>query len=114
MQAKIGGAHGALVTAVSPKAMEQAFHMLRSRGTMSLVGLPPSMISLPVFDTVLKRITVRGSIVGTRQDLEESLQFAGEGKVKSHFTWDRLENINKVFARMEEGAIDGRIVLDLA
>ena len=114
VQSKIGGAHGALVTAVSPKAMEQAFHMLRSRGTMSLVGLPPSMISLPVFDTVLKRITVRGSIVGTRQDLEESLQFAGEGKVKSHFSWDKLENINEIFARMERGVIDGRIVIDLA
>jgi propanol-preferring alcohol dehydrogenase len=113
VQSTIGGAHGALVTAVSPKAMEQAFHMLRSRGTMSLVGLPPSMISLPVFDTVLKRITVRGSIVGTRQDLEEALQFAGEGKVKTHFTWDKLENINEIFARMEKGAIDGRIVLDL-
>lgn len=108
------GAHGALVTAVSPKAMEQAFHMLRSRGTMSLVGLPPSMISLPVFDTVLKRITVRGSIVGTRQDLEESLAFAGEGKVASHFSWDKLENINDIFAKMEKGAIDGRIVLDLS
>jgi propanol-preferring alcohol dehydrogenase len=114
VQSTVGGAHGALVTAVSPEAMQQAFHMLRSRGTMSLVGLPPSMISLPVFDTVLKRITVRGSIVGTRQDLEESLQFAGEGKVKSHFSWDKLENINDIFARMEKGTIDGRIVVDLA
>jgi propanol-preferring alcohol dehydrogenase len=114
VQKAIGGAHGALVTAVSPQAMEQAFHMLRSRGTMSLVGLPPSKIALPVFDTVLKRITVRGSIVGTRQDLEESLQFAGEGKVKSHFSWDKLENINAIFDRMIEGKIDGRIVLDLS
>lgn len=114
VQKAIGGAHGALVTAVSPQAMEQAFHMLRSCGTMSLVGLPPSKIALPVFDTVLKRITVRGSIVGTRQDLEESLQFAGEGKVKSHFSWDKLENINAIFDRMIEGKIDGRIVLDLS
>ena len=107
------GVHGALVTAVSPKAMEQAFHLLRSHGTMALVGLPPGFISLPVFDTVLKRITVRGSIVGTRQDLEESLEFAGEGKVASHFSWDKLENINAIFETMEKGAIDGRIVLDL-
>jgi len=113
VQKEVGGVHGALVTAVSPKAMEQAFHMLRSKGTMSLVGLPPSMISLPVFDTVLKRITVRGSIVGTRQDLEESIGFAADGKVASHFSWDKLENINDIFARMEEGKIDGRVVIDL-
>ncbi|MBA4799243.1 MAG: alcohol dehydrogenase AdhP [Rhizobiales bacterium] len=114
VQKATGGVHGALVTAVSPKAMEQAYGFLRSKGTMSLVGLPPGFISLPVFETVLKRITVRGSIVGTRQDLEESLQFAGEGKVASHFSWDKLENINDIFHRMEQGKIDGRIVLDLA
>lgn len=114
VQKATGGVHGALVTAVSPKAMEQAFGFLRSKGTMALVGLPPGFISLPVFDTVLKRITVRGSIVGTRQDLEESLEFAGEGKVAAHFSWDKLENINAIFERMEEGKIDGRIVLDLS
>lgn len=114
VQKATGGVHGALVTAVSPQAMEQAFGFLRSKGTMSLVGLPPGFISLPVFDTVLKRITIRGSIVGTRQDLEESLVFAGEGKVSAHYSWDKLENINAIFRRMEEGKIDGRIVLDLA
>ncbi len=114
VQKATGGAHGALVTAVSPKAMEQAFGFLRSKGTMALVGLPPGFVALPVFETVLKRITVRGSIVGTRQDLEEAIAFAGEGKVASHFSWDKIENINAIFERMEEGKIDGRIVLDMS
>ncbi len=113
VQKTTGGVHGALVTAVSPIAMEQAFGFMRSKGTMALVGLPPGKISLPVFETVLKRITVRGSIVGTRQDLEESLQFAAEGKVVPHFSWDDLENVNDIFRRMEEGKIDGRIVMRL-
>jgi propanol-preferring alcohol dehydrogenase len=113
VQKATGGVHGALVTAVSPIAMEQAFGFMRSKGTMALVGLPPGKISLPVFETVLKRITVRGSIVGTRQDLEESLQFAAEGKVVPHFSWDELENVNDIFQRMEEGKIDGRIVMRL-
>jgi propanol-preferring alcohol dehydrogenase len=113
VQKATGGVHGALVTAVSPIAMEQAFGFMRSKGTMALVGLPPGKISLPVFETVLKRITVRGSIVGTRQDLEESLQFAAEGKVVPHFSWDELENVNDIFRRMEEGKIDGRIVMRL-
>ncbi len=113
LQRLIRGAHGALVTAVSPKAFEQAFDMLRSRGTMALVGLPPGKMSLPIFNMVLKRITVRGSIVGTRQDLEEALAFAGSGAVSAHFSWDKLENINDIFARMEDGKIDGRIVANL-
>lgn len=78
---------------------------------MSLVGLPPGSFELPIFDVVLNAKTVRGSIVGTRKDLEEALMFAGEGKVHAHYSTDRLENINAIFAKMQEGGIDGRIVL---
>ncbi|MFJ5486338.1 zinc-dependent alcohol dehydrogenase [Hansschlegelia beijingensis] len=97
LQKRLGGVHGVLVTAVSPSAFEQAFGVLRPHGTMALVGLPPGRFAMPIFDTVLKRITVRGSIVGTRQDLEEALEFAGDGAVAAHFSWDTMENINAVF-----------------
>jgi len=62
---------------------------------------------------VLNGITVRGSIVGTRQDLREALDFAGVGKVKATVASARLENINDVFQRMLDGKIEGRIVLDM-
>ncbi|MEL7281452.1 MAG: alcohol dehydrogenase AdhP [Pseudomonadota bacterium] len=110
---QLGGVHGALVTAVSTKAFQQATGMLRRHGTMSLVGLPPGDFPLPIFDIVLKRVTIRGSIVGTRVDLAESLAFAADGAVKTTFTWDKLENINAVFDRMKSGQIDGRVVLDI-
>lgn len=111
--ATIGGAHGVLVTAVSPKAIRQGIDMARRHGTVSIVGLPPGDFPVPIFDVVLKRVTIRGSIVGTRQDLAESLAFAGEGKVSSHVSLDRLENINAIFDRMLENTIDGRVVLDI-
>ncbi len=114
LKKEIGGAHGALVTAVSPKAFEQAIGMLRRGGTMSLVGLPPGDFPLDIFGMVLNGITVRGSIVGTRLDLQESLDFAAAGKVAATVGTDRLENINDIFARMHKGEIEGRIVLDLA
>jgi propanol-preferring alcohol dehydrogenase len=113
LQSQMGGVHGVLVTAVSNSAFSQAVGMLRRGGFMSLVGLPPGDFPLPIFEIVLKRITVRGSIVGTRNDLAEALAFAGEGKVASHFSWDRLENINAIFDRMKAGKIDGRIVLQM-
>lgn len=113
VQKEIGGAHGVLVTAVSPKAFEQSMGMLRRGGTVSLNGLPPGSFPLPIFDMVLRGITVRGSIVGTRLDLQESLAFAAEGKVKATVAPDRLENINDIFARMHAGTIEGRIVLDM-
>jgi propanol-preferring alcohol dehydrogenase len=110
---EIGGAHGVLVTAVSSKAFEQALGFVRRGGTVSLTGLPPGGFPLPIFDVVLNGITVRGSIVGTRLDLKESLEFAGAGKVKATVAMEKLENINAVFARMHKGEIEGRIVLDL-
>lgn len=107
-----GGAHGVLVTAVSRPAFAQALDMVRRRGTVSLVGLPPGTFPTPIFDVVLKRITVRGSIVGTRKDLAEAVQFAAEGKVRAHIHKAKLEDINRVFADLKAGSVDGRIVLD--
>jgi propanol-preferring alcohol dehydrogenase len=92
-----GGAHGVLVTAVSTSAFGQAIAMTRRHGTVSLVGLPPGEFPTPIFDVVLKRITVRGSIVGTRKDLGEAIAFAAEGKVKSTVSTRKLEEINTVF-----------------
>ncbi|WP_315741414.1 MULTISPECIES: alcohol dehydrogenase AdhP [unclassified Bradyrhizobium] len=107
-----GGAHGVLVTAVSTPAFAQALHMVRRKGTVSLVGLPPGEFPTPIFDVVLKRITVRGSIVGTRRDLDEAIAFAAEGKVKAEITTAPLSEINTIFDKMKAGKIDGRIVLD--
>ena len=109
-----GGAQGVLVTAVSPKAFAQAVGMVGRGGTMSLVGLPPGDFPLDIFGMVLNGITVRGSIVGTRLDLQESLQFAADGKVKATVSTARLEDINEIFDRMHKGAIEGRVVLDIA
>jgi propanol-preferring alcohol dehydrogenase len=108
-----GGVHGVLVTAVSNQAFEQALGMVRRRGTISLVGLPPGDFAVPIFPLVLNRITIRGSIVGTRQDLDEALAFAADGKVKPHFTYDSLDAINGIFARLDAGKIDGRVVLKI-
>lgn len=109
-----GGAHGVLVTAVSRAAFNQALELVRRKGTISLVGLPPGNFETPIFDVVLKRVTIRGSIVGTRNDLAESLEFAGEGKVRAHIHRRSLDDINQVFADLHAGKVDGRIVLDLA
>ena len=107
-----GGAHGVLVTAVSTPPFAQALKMVRRKGTVSLVGLPPGEFPTPIFDVVLKRITVRGSIVGTRRDLDEAIAFAADGKVKAEVTKVPLAQINEVFDRMKAGKIDGRMVLD--
>jgi alcohol dehydrogenase, propanol-preferring len=109
-----GGAHGVLVTAVSTSAFAQALKMVRRKGTVSLVGLPPGEFPTPIFDVVLRRITIRGSIVGTRRDLAEAIAFAADGKVHAEITKVPLTEINDVFERMKSGKIDGRMVLDFS
>ncbi|MBB3384329.1 alcohol dehydrogenase AdhP [Rhizobium sp. WW22] len=112
LKATNGGAHGILVTAVSPPAFSQALHMVRRKGTVALVGLPPGEFPTPIFDVVLKRITLRGSIVGTRRDLDEAIAFAVDGNVKAEITKAPLSDINTIFAKLKAGKIEGRMVLD--
>ena len=114
LQTALRGVHGVLVTAVSRSAFSQALGMLHKRGTMALVGLPPGDFALPIFDVVLNAKTVRGSIVGTRKDLQEALAFAGEGKVHTVFTEDRLERVNQVMNQMRAGEIQGRVVMRIS
>lgn len=114
MQRAMRGVHGVLVTAPSRSAFAQALGMLHKRGTMSLVGLPPGDFALPIFDVVLNAKTVRGSIVGTRKDLQEALDFAAEGKIQCRCSPERLENINAVLDRLRHGDVQGRVVLQMS
>ena len=107
-----GGAHGVLITAPSLPAFKQGVGMTRKRGTCVLVGLPPGEFPLPLFDVVANCITVRGSFVGTRQDMAECLAFAADGAVKADIELQPLSSINDVFARLAHGDVPSRVVLD--
>lgn len=114
LQDSIGGAHGVLVTAVNTTAFGQALRVVRRGATIVLNGLPPGEFGLPIFETVLKGLTVRGSIVGTRRDLAEALEFAERGEVTSTASAEPFESVNDVLERMRAGRVQGRAVLDLA
>jgi propanol-preferring alcohol dehydrogenase len=107
-----GGAHGVLITAPSLPAFKQGVGMTRKRGTCVLVGLPPGEFPTPLFDVVANCITVRGSFVGTRQDMAECLEFVAEGKVKADIELQPLSAINSIFERLEKGEVPARVVLD--
>jgi len=106
-----GGAHGVLITAASLSAFKEGVEMTRKRGTCVLVGLPPGEFPLPLFDVVANCITVRGSFVGTRQDMAECLAFAAEGKVKADVELQPLSAINDVMTRLARDEVPSRVVL---
>jgi len=74
--------------------------------------LPPGDFPVSIFNVVLNGITIRGSIVGTRLDLKESLGLARDGKVKAMVSAEPLENINDIFDRMAGGQIESGVVVD--
>lgn len=107
-----GGAHGVLITAPSLDAFKQGVGMTRKHGTCVLVGLPPGEFPTPLFDVVANCITIRGSFVGTRQDMAEALAFAAAGMVKADIELQPLSAINQVFERLEHGDVASRVVID--
>ncbi|KZN49680.1 alcohol dehydrogenase [Pseudoalteromonas luteoviolacea CPMOR-2] len=113
IQTKFGGVQAVVCTAASKAAFSGAYHSVKRGGKCILVGLPNDDMPIPIFDTVLKGISVIGSIVGTRQDLIECLDFAAAGKVKAIVQTQPLENINQVFEQMQHNEIQGRIVLTM-
>ncbi|WP_373762482.1 alcohol dehydrogenase AdhP [Weissella soli] len=107
-----GGVHNAQVTAVNDAAFSQAVSVLRPMGKLVAMALPQGDMSLNIAKTVLDGIEVRGSLVGTRNDLAEAFQFGAEGKVKPIVEKVDIRDINDVIEEMKEGKITGRKVFD--
>lgn len=113
LQRQIGGAHAALVTAVSPAAFGQAVGMMRPGGTVVLNGLPPGDFPLSIYEVVMRAITLRGSIVGTRFDLDRALALAAQARIAATVHPARLEDINDVLTHMQSAGLPGRTVLEM-
>lgn len=112
VQEQLGGAHAAVVTAVSKSAFNSAVDAVRACGKVVAVGLPSETMDLNIPRLVLDGIQVIGSLVGTRKDLAEAFQFGAEGKVTPVVQTRCLHEVQDVFEEMEQGRIQGRMVLD--
>ncbi|WP_067141782.1 alcohol dehydrogenase AdhP [Oceanivirga salmonicida] len=113
IQEHVGGAHSAVVTAVSKVAFNQAVDSVRPAGKVVAVGLPSETMDVSIVKTVLDGIQIIGSLVGTRKDLEEAFQFGAEGLVVPVVEKRSIEDAYDIFKEMEEGTITGRMVIDM-
>lgn len=108
-----GGAHAAVVTAVSKAAFNSAVNCVRAGGRVVAIGLPPESMDLSIPRLVLDGIEVVGSLVGTRKDLEEAFQFGAEGLVVPKVQLRTLDEAPAIFDEMHHGKITGRMVIDM-
>jgi propanol-preferring alcohol dehydrogenase len=110
----IGGVDVALVTVPSPAAMRAAHAALNPNGRLVLVGLPAdNRLELPVFETVLKGISVIGSLVGTRNDLAECFDLHARGLTRVVTETRRLEDVNACFDEVLAGEVPARLVFEM-
>lgn len=107
------GPHAVILLAVAEKPFQQATEYVRSRGTVICIGLPAgAYLKAPVFDTVIRMITIKGSYVGNRQDTQEALDFFQRGLIKVPYKTVGLSELQNVYQLMKEGKIVGRYVVD--
>jgi propanol-preferring alcohol dehydrogenase len=123
------GPHAALLVAVNEKPFQQAAevcilpcfysHLLtqmkyvRPRGTVVAIGLPAgAYLRAPVFESVIKMITIKGSYVGNRRDSAEAIEFFRRGLINAPYKSIGLSELQKVYDLMHEGKIAGRYVVD--
>nr|OQO20877.1 Alcohol dehydrogenase 1 [Rachicladosporium sp. CCFEE 5018] len=107
------GPHAVILVAVNEKPFQQAAEYVRPRGTVICIGLPAgAYLRAPVFESVIKMITIKGSYVGNRKDTSEALEFYRRGLIKVPYKTVGLSELQKVYDLMHEGKIAGRYVLD--
>ncbi|MFE1895128.1 alcohol dehydrogenase AdhP [Streptomyces yangpuensis] len=109
-----GGAHAAIALAVNEQAFASVYGGLRRGGKLVMVALPAGgTIQVPIFDTVLNGTSVIGSIVGTRQDLDEVFQLHAAGRTKVIYETRPLASVNESIADVLDGRIKARIVFEI-
>jgi propanol-preferring alcohol dehydrogenase len=112
------GAHAAVVCTAANGAYAQAVPLLRFNGTLVCVGIPehePQAIATAFPASMInKHLTITGSAVGNRTEAIETMEFAARGIIKAHYRMEKMDALTEVFKEMEEGKVQGRVVLDLS
>jgi propanol-preferring alcohol dehydrogenase len=111
LQKQWGGADAAIVLTGSPAAIPQAFRSLKRTGTLITCGLSMNQFELPIVDTVLKGLSIRGSFLGARADLEEVFRLALAGIGRAHIQRHSLDETPEALEKMRRGEISGRAVV---
>ncbi|KAJ5805089.1 hypothetical protein N7474_010976 [Penicillium riverlandense] len=107
------GAHAVICTANSERVYEQSMKMLRPLGTLVCIGIPNTPFRLPAtpFEMIIKGLTIVGNSAGTAKEMDELLEIAVAGDVKTHVEVFGLTEISDVLQRLERADVDGRAVL---
>ena len=108
---QIGGVHAALCNSTKGAPFVHCLHALRRQGTLVAIGLPVATLPIPIFSLMMKEITVRGSFVGSRNDLAAAYQVAARRGIQLDTEEAPLDAVNEILQRMRAGTTRSRLLL---
>ncbi|MFC4297529.1 NAD(P)-dependent alcohol dehydrogenase [Castellaniella hirudinis] len=104
-----------LNTVAAPHDLDAFFALLKRDGTMTLVGAPASPHPAPaVFNLIMKRRSLAGSMIGGIPETQEMLDFCAEHDIVADIEMIRADQINTAYDRMLKGDVKYRFVIDCA
>ena len=103
-----------LNTVAAPHDLDAFLTLLKRDGTMCLVGAPASPHPSPqVFNLILKRRQLAGSLIGGIRETQEMLDFCAEHGIVSDIELIPIQDINEAYERMLKGDVKYRFVIDM-
>ena len=107
------GPHGVINVAPSAKPLEDALVYVRKTGTIVIVGLPDDgKFTVDTNLMVFKGVTIKGNLLGSREDMDEVLQFLARGLIDIPIEIVGLSELPTAIQRLDNCQVKGRIVLD--
>ncbi|EIK97469.1 alcohol dehydrogenase [Pseudomonas sp. M47T1] len=104
-----------LNTVAAPHDLDALLVLLKRDGTMSLVGAPATSHPSPnVFNLIMKRRAIAGSMIGGIPETQEMLDFCAEHGIVADIELVRADEINESYERMLKGDVKYRFVIDNA
>ena len=102
-------------TVAAPHDLDAFLTLLKRDGTMVLVGAPSSPHPSPqVFNLIMKRRALAGSMIGGIPETQEMLDFCAEHGIVADIEMIRADEINAAYERMLAGDVKYRFVIDNA
>ncbi|BCL04682.1 aldehyde reductase YahK [Escherichia coli] len=102
-----------LNTVAAPHNLDDFTTLLKRDGTMTLVGAPTTPHKSPeVFNLIMKRRAIAGSMIGGIPETQEMLDFCAEHGIVADIEMIRADQINEAYERMLRGDVKYRFVID--
>ncbi len=104
-----------LNTVAAPHNLDEYLNFLKRDGTMTLVGAPAEPHPSPtVFNLILKRRQLAGSLIGGIHETQEMLDFCAKHNIVSDIETIPMNYINTAYERMLKSDVKYRFVIDMA